>query len=412
MLARAVAEPRRAVTSAPPAPLPALLGVTFLASVSGGVFWASIFFVTAGHYAFSPLRNLVLAALMGAVYVVAAKGAGVLARRLPPWLTPRALLVAALGVWTVAPLLPIVFAGSEAALWAGALLGAGASAVTWPIVESYLTAGRHGARMRAAIGWFNVTWTPAVAVSLLVMPLVGRASPLGTLALSAAGSAAAMLAVAALPRRPGEHEAAASEAAVGPEYRYLARSSAWLLPLSYVLASALAPVLPHRLAEVGGGIPDGTVAALWMLTRFVVLVLMWRSGFWHGRWGTLGGAAAALVGGFALVLLASSLGMLAAGLFVFGAGMGLTYYSALYYSMAVGHAAVEAGGTFEALIGVGYFVGPMIGIAGQLVASGPAAHARALSATVGLAWAVAAVGGWAAYRPFAEARRERQSPAP
>jgi hypothetical protein len=263
--------------------------------------------------------------------------------------------------------------------------------------------------MRAAIGWFNVTWTPAVAVSLLVMPLVGRASPLGTLALSAAGSAAAMLAVAALPRRPGEHEAAASEAAVGPEYRYLARSSAWLLPLSYVLASALAPVLPHRLAEVGGGIPDGTVAALWMLTRFVVLVLMWRSGFWHGRWGTLGAAGAALVGGFALVLLASSLATLAAGLLVFGAGMGLTYYSALYYSMAVGHAAVEAGGTFEALIGVGYCVGPVLGIAGQLVATGPAAHARALSATVVLAWATAAAGGWLAYRPFAEARRERRS---
>ena len=42
-----------------PAPLHAVLAVTFAGSLSGGVFWAAIFFVTAGHYGFSPARNLV-----------------------------------------------------------------------------------------------------------------------------------------------------------------------------------------------------------------------------------------------------------------------------------------------------------------------------------------------------------------
>jgi hypothetical protein len=83
------------------------------------------------------------------------------------------------------------------------VLGAAASAVTWPIVESYLSAGRHGAEMRAAIGWFNVTWTPATATALLLMPIVSRAGMLATLSLSAAGSGAAMLATLRAADAPG-----------------------------------------------------------------------------------------------------------------------------------------------------------------------------------------------------------------
>ena len=89
-------------------------------------------------------------------------------------------------------------------------------------------------------------------------------------------------------------------------------------------------------------------------------------------------------------MLAPSLPVLAAGLVVFGVGMGLTYYAALYYSLAVGHAAVDAGGTFEALIGFGYFAGPLLGLGARAVVSPD----HAASATVMLAWLV--VGGCSA----------------
>ena len=48
------------------------------------------------------------------------------------------------------------------------------------------------------------------------------------------------------------------------------------------------------------------------------------------------------------------------GLALFSAPVSAITYlcSTLYYSLAVGHAAVEAGGGFEALIGVGYMLGP------------------------------------------------------
>ena len=81
------------------APLSALLGITFLGSVSGGAFWSGLFFVTAEHYRFSAVRNLVLASVMGAIYALAARASGGLARRSS---APRAVLTRALALWAVA----------------------------------------------------------------------------------------------------------------------------------------------------------------------------------------------------------------------------------------------------------------------------------------------------------------------
>jgi hypothetical protein len=388
-----------------PASLGAVLAVTFAGSLSGGVFWAAIFFVTAGHYGFSPARNLMLAAVMGAIYAVAAAGAGMLVRRLASFSSPRAVLLAALAAWTIAALLPLTARRSEALIWAAAMLGAAASAMTWPIVESYLSAGRHGARMRAAIGWFNVTWTPATALALLLMPIVSQAGILATLVLSAAGSIAALIATFALPTHPGVHESEIAQASVGSEYAYLARAASWLLPMSYILCAAMAPLLPHRLAAVSGGTAGGGVAALWMVARFVTLLTMWRTGFWHGRWGTLAIAAGALALGLATVMLAPSLAVAVMGLVLFGVGMGLTYYAALYYLLAVGRAAVDAGGTFEALIGFGYFAGPLLGLAARAAVS----PGHAASATVALAWLVTAGCSARAAGRYLAARRARRS---
>lgn len=389
-----------------PAPLAAVLAVTFFGSVSGGVYWAAIFFVTAHHYGFSPARNLVLAMFMGIVYIIAARAAGPLTRRAAENLRPRTILATALAAWTAAALAPIALAGAETILWVGALLGAAASAVTWPVVESYLAAGRHGSDMRRAIGCFNVTWTPAVALALLLMPAVGRANPLGPLALAAAGSLVALAAAFALPPRPGHHAPEAAAATMGREYVFLAHATAWLLPGSYVLASALAPLLPHRLATLDGArrVPDGVVAALWMVARFFVLAGMGRSHFWHGRWETLAVAAGALAGGFALALLGASTVVLAAGLILFGVGMAITYYASLYYSLAVGRAAVDAGGNFEALIGVGYVLGPLLGLAGYAASS---AHSPS-STTVALAWVATAVTCAGAVRWYLAARVARR----
>ncbi|HTB57726.1 MAG TPA: hypothetical protein VLC06_07615 [Polyangia bacterium] len=385
----------------PAAPLSAVLVVTVLGSISSGTFWAGLFFVTAQKYGFSVLANLILATVMGAVYTIAARVAG----RLAHGRVPRRVMSLALGTWTAAALLPLLVPGAVSALWIAALVGSAASATTFPVVESYLTAGRHGAEMRSAIGKFNLTWTPATALPLLLLPLFGREGKgaAGSFAISAAASALALLAARALPLHPAPHGKEAAEAAVGVEYPSLLRAASWLLPFSYVISATLAPVLPHRLAAVGVGGSASFIAAIWMATRFVALLVMWRSSFWHGRWGTIGAASAALVGGLALVLLATSLPILIAGLLVYGAGMGLTYYLSLYYSMAIGQGAVDAGGNFEALIGVGYCLGPLLGIVGRILA-GPA---RGDAATVALTWLCTAFAARGVVRPYLQARRRR-----
>jgi hypothetical protein len=390
-----------------PASLSAVLSVTFLGSVGSGAFWAGIFFVTASHYRFSPVRNLVLAAAMGGVYAVAARRAGSLLRALERRFSPRTVLAGALGMWGLASLAPLAEGDLEPVLWLTALVGGAMPAIVWPIIESFLAAGRHGKEMRSALGWFNVTWTPATAVPLILMPALAKANVLWAVAITAVMNAGAIVvALVALPRRPGVHAREAAEAAVGREYPWLVRSASWLLPLSYVMSATLAPVLPHRLDAVGAGaIPSSVVASMWMVTRFATLGLMWRVGFWHGRWGTLVVGAAALAAGLVMVLIGARLETVVTGLALFGVGMGLIYYSAIYYSMAVGHAAVDAGGTFEALIGLGYCVGPLLGLAGHASAGDPA---RAPAATMIFTGVVAALVAPAALRPYLAARSQRE----
>jgi MFS family permease len=391
------------------APLGSILTLTFFASVAGGAFWTGIFFVTAQHYGFSPARNLLLAASMGLLYALAARFTGALLRRLERRLSPRAILAATLSIWGLCALVPLLARHAPAVLWTMALVGSVASAVTWPIVESFLTAGRHGPGMRAAIGWFNVVWTPATALSLLLLPLVARIDVLLTLALSGPANVIALAALRWLPARPAAHGAEAAAAAVGREYGALKQAASWLLPLAYLMSATLSPILPHLLARADrdGAVAPSVVAATWMVARFVTLAFMARLQFWHGRWGTLMLGAMALVGGLGLVFLATSLPAITAGLFLFGVGTGITYFAALYYAMAVGHAAVDAGGTFEALIGAGYCLGPVLGLLGQALA-GPSAEGRARQMTVMLTWAAAALFVGRAARPYFAARRARQ----
>jgi hypothetical protein len=116
--------------------------------------------------------------------------------------------------------------------------------------------------------------------------------------------------------------------------------------------------------------------------------------FWHGKWATLAFGLALLAGGFATVALAGTVPAMVAGLVAFGAGHGVLYYASLYYAMAVGGAEVDAGGHFEALIGVGYVVGPVAGMVAGAVAGG--SHAGLVGGT----WAAATIGLLPALLPY------------
>ena len=377
-----------------------MLLVTALGSISGGVFWTAVFFVTREHYRFSAAENLMVALVMGTGYALVARFAGAVSRRFER-VGVRRLAAAGFFAWALVASIPALVS-SRLGMWVGAVLGAAVPGVIWPVMESFLGGGRHGPELRRALGPYNLTWTFCTAVPLLGFPWLVRAHPLGPLLLCTLTNLVACGALALLPLHPAPAHPDHAQASLGREYPALLTASNWLLPVSYLLLAALSPILPHRLSELGTPVPAALVAATWMVARFASLGAMAAFPYWHGRWGTLVAGAAALLAGVALTLLAGSLGLVVFGLALFGAGLGITYFCSIYYSLAVGHAAVDAGGGFEALIGVGYMLGPLIGLCGQLLPGG-----FEETGTVALAWAAALAGGGVAARQYFAVRRER-----
>lgn len=370
--------------------------------MSGGVFWTGIFFVTLRHYSFSESKNLGLALGMGAVYALVAYEVSALSAFFRA--APRTLLGLSLAGWGVAAALPVLLPHAEWPLWTGALVGSATSGLVWPVVESYLGGRRHGEDLRRTIGWFNVVWTLATALPLLVMPLLTRVQVLAPLLLCGVMNLLAIASLALLPPAPPPSEPETAASAIGAEYPLLLRSASLLLPLSYLMSSTLSPVLPHRLASLGPSVvPASVLAATWMVARWLTLGAMAKLSFWHGRWGALLAGGASLTSGLVVVLLSTSVAGIVLGLVLFGTGMGITYCVTLYYSLSVGHGAVEAGGGFEALVGLGYVFGPLVGLAGQSLATGE----RASFVTVVLTLVCAAVGAVLAARPYRAALRAR-----
>jgi MFS family permease len=172
------------------------------------------------------------------------------------------------------------------------------------------------------------------------------------------------------------------------------------MPTSYIFISVIGPVLPFILRDLA--IDDAMktpIASVWMFARMFTVMLLAQLTFWHGRWSTLAVGISLLAGGFATIVLATDVSMLLVGLTLFGAGHGIIYYAGLYYAMAVGGAEVDAAGRFEALIGVGYVIGPVAG----MLAGGTQAQ------LVGATWAAAFLGIAPAIMPWLAWQRRLHS---
>jgi MFS family permease len=71
-----------------------------------------------------------------------------------------------------------------------------------------------------------------------------------------------------------------------------------------------------------------------------------------------------LIAGFVLLLVSPQLWLVVLAQLLLGFGVGLIYYSSLFYSMDVGgETQGEHGGFHEAAIGIGAFAGPAVGAA-------------------------------------------------
>lgn len=400
------------VTMSRPTPLTALFWLTFLASISTGVLWSGISFIAKHDYDYSPTANFLLYFVTAVVYIIVAFSSGRITRGLERFLSPRGIMTLILLGQVILSPLPVVFAGSWT-IWVTAAATSVAGALLWPIVESYLAAGRHGREMRSAMGWWNISWTGAVAVALVGMaPLIGQEdATLARYALVALSpiSVLAMLALPWFARTPGAHDEITWQQSITVEYPYLLRSVRILLPLGYVLIGTISPLLPYRFEAIEVAASFETpAAATWTIVRVAAIAIMWRITFWHGRWGTLLFGGGGMLLGFVMVVLSPTIEWIIIGLAVFGAGQGVVYYAALYYAMSVGRAEVDAGGVHESLIGFGYAIGPLAALVGERIRL-PGVDPAGGGGIVTVVMSVIGISLVPAVTPYLQARRMRAS---
>ncbi|MFM1831500.1 MAG: hypothetical protein RLZZ558_1840 [Planctomycetota bacterium] len=380
-------------SAAQPASLPVVLAITFVGSLGTGLLWTGVPFVAEHDFGFSKAANLWLAAAEGVAYVGVAFLAGPLLRALARGRSTRSVLMQVLMAQALVCPLPLLGAWGVVI---GAILISAISALLWPIMESYLSSGRHGHRLRWSVGLFNMTWTSAVAASLFLMaPLFATDSTrLAVVAIGPCCLAAACL-LPWLPLQPPPHLAGAQHAPAPPVYTPLRDATRLLLPTSYLLIGALGPLLPYVITRLEVAATAATpLAATWLTVRVVAMLGMWRLPFWHGRWSTLVVGSVLMGSGFVAAVNASNVPMLVAALAAFGTGHAVIYYASLYYAMTVGHAAVDAGGHFEALIGSGYVLGPLASLLGVWLGGGEPWFALTLAAIASLM----AVRAWLRWR--------------
>ncbi len=350
--------------------------MVFLASMGTGVVTNGIFFIAKESSGFTPPMNFGLGLLLGVMYILGAVCVGPVLRRVAarnPRVSSRGVvagLSVCMGVAATGPPAIAFLAPEWAAMgvWAGVGVYALCSGAFWPIVESYLSGGRSGHRLRRAVGQFNITWALAVLVSLWGMaPLLDRA-PLAVLLVFGLIQMVSTVLVLPMGREPGGHLPEQHELHP-PVYLPLLTTFRLLLPTSFYVVSVWSPFAPEALDRLGVEIGWQTpVAATWMLSRLVVFFAMERWHGWHGKWWLVVVGAAGMVGGIGVALAAPlvggavGLGLLLAGLAMLGVGNGVIYVASLYYAMEVGRGKVEAGGTHEALIGMGFAGGPLTGL--------------------------------------------------
>jgi hypothetical protein len=240
------------------------------------------------------------------------------------------------------------------------------------VVESYVSAGRAPKQLLPLLGRYNVTWATAGFVAIGVTGvIVGSGVPSLFFWLPALLNVLAIALAFRLPRRPlhldhshperpAEHELASMRALLG--------SARWSMTGSYALLYVLAPLMPSLLAALSLPVTLATpVASILDAVRVVSFGIFGAYAGWHGKRLPLWVTLAALPAGFLLTLLGNSLPLVILGEVIFGTAAGFAYTAALYYALVSENASVDAGGAHEALIGIGIGLGPLSGLAGQLL---------------------------------------------
>lgn len=342
-----------------------LLWIAFLESFGTILLERGLYFYTHDLLKFSDSENLWLALSFGVFYVAGAFGSHAVSAKLGE---KRLLVTSVLSLLLVHTLLTF-FPNAGFLVLAFPVVGL-LQGIKWPVVESYVAAGRTPKQLVASLARFNIAWAlavpPAVASSGLFAESTFPGSlfaaaallNLGALALSRPLRARPLHLDRAHPERPepGEMERLGA----------LLRSARFSLLASYALLFLLAPLMPTVFDRLGLEVSRASAAAsLLDAARVVAFYTLGAWTAWRGRALPLMLSVALLPVGFLLSLFGQTLSLVLVGELIFGAVSGYVYTAALYYALVVKNAAVDAGGVHESLIGLGFVLGPVMGLLAQ-----------------------------------------------
>jgi predicted MFS family arabinose efflux permease len=344
-------------------------GINSFAAV---IYFNYLYFYFRDRFGFNDQQNLLLAALMGLVYMVAAWQAGQFAQRRGYFTALKAgfgILAAALAAGLIAAWQWHV-AGVEIAIACVANVGV---CFIWPTLEALVTEGGTPKQVAGAVGIYNVTWAVTNALAFFIGGTIIKTLGYESMfSLPLAMVVIQFLMVFWLEKiYPGRTEAAAAPAPVDrpPDAaRRRARNfqhMAWVAnPCAYVAINTLVALLPGIAAKFQlSTMLAGFLLSLWCFVRLFMFIALWHWPAWHYRFRWLVTSFVLLIASFAVVLVAPSLAVVLAAQVIFGGSIGLLYYSSLFYALDASEAKGEHGGIHEAAIGAGNCLGPGLGAA-------------------------------------------------
>lgn len=349
--------------------------VEFLCSIGQPLLTMGIFFYTHNVLGWGLRANLLLAVGEGAVYTIGAMLAHGMVQRFGQRRALITVNILMAGVVTFAAVHP-----STAIVICVLLAYSFIIAINWPMLESRVSSCGASATMSRRIGVYNFVWSSASCGMFALSGAIIARWPSGmfVLPLIVHGLSAVLMWIADDPDEliagegrdcssPQDHPHAELE------LRRQRTLALWLsrisLPAMYVVSNALVSMMPSLPSIRDFSVPMQTaVGSLWLAARVVMFVILGATVFWHTRPKLLLLSSLAMLLAFLVIALPPSQwfsvsvqtdrAALALAQIVLGFAMGMIYAASLYFGMVLSEGSTEHGGYHEALIGLGFVLGP------------------------------------------------------
>ena len=243
-----------------------------------------------------------------------------------------------------------------------ALMGA-ASTALWPPMQAWLSRGKDRSQLLRAVGGFNVSFS----LGLMVGPALGgflyAANPDWPFAVSAGLMGCVFLGLAVMrvgESAPAEKDDPKPEPVTGPPHFV---PIVWAANFATFFATAAIRTLFPKLATDLGIEPGtlGQLMSLIALAQLVAFICISRTDRWQFRLGPL--AATQVLGLAALLglVLGQSPGIFAVALLLHGVVIGVTFTYSIFHSLYATERPGQRTGYHEAVVGIGFFLGPLLG---------------------------------------------------